>query len=286
MIENIPKPIADLALRASSRPIDAFSELISLKFFGKTNARLKAEAENEYQKTIQKGEIEREVSRSFIVEAETTKAVRQYSNMGNTLLKSAPLITSEKNTISNDNDVFWGLLEHSKEISNEKMQDLISKIIAGEYNSPETYSMSTLQTLKMLGKRELEMFERLSSLVVNGTQIPALLFLDSSNIRNILGEPSLDFASLQMLQNIGLILPNQMKRNLKNLSKAELGISYFDEKIMFKPLSDDVDVTLPDFYGLSTSGEEIIKHLNPKKMQNYITWLKDNYKVTGYEVIK
>ena len=59
-------------------------------------------------------------------------------------MTAAALITSSENKISDENDVFWGFLEHSKEISNEEMQRLIAKIIAGEYNSPGTYSMSAL----------------------------------------------------------------------------------------------------------------------------------------------
>ena len=80
-----------------------------------------------------------------------------------------------------DNDFFWNTLEHAKSVSNEEMQELIAKIIAGEYNSPGSYSMNTLQTIKILGKNELEIFERISSALINVDRIPSKIFTTSTD---------------------------------------------------------------------------------------------------------
>jgi len=66
-----------------------------------------------------------------------------------------------------DNDFFRNTVEHAKTISNEEVQELIAKIIAGEYNNPGSYSMSTLNCIKMLGKKEIELLERMGSLIIN-----------------------------------------------------------------------------------------------------------------------
>ena len=43
-----------------------------------------------------------------------------------------------------DNDFFWNTIEYAKTISNEEMQELVAKIIAGEYNEPGTYSIELM----------------------------------------------------------------------------------------------------------------------------------------------
>ena len=151
----IAKTLVTLGSEASSKSVISFSELIALKFFGKSIARLKAESVVEADKVTSRWE---EIEKPMWLQAEAVKMNRQYNNLGNVLQKTSKYITAAEHAVPDDNDLFWGLLEHAKEITSDEMQDLIAKIIAGEYNSPNTYSMSTLQVLKSLGKNELREF--------------------------------------------------------------------------------------------------------------------------------
>ena len=120
-----------------------------------------------YSRWIWKSKKRRNYGRAYI------KALRDTTNLIDTAVKSAKYINPNKtNDIKIDNDFFWNTLEHAKSVSNEEMQELIAKIIAGEYNSPGSYSMNTLQTIKILGKNELEIFERISSALINVDRIP------------------------------------------------------------------------------------------------------------------
>lgn len=286
MLPDIPKSLAELAKAVTPKPVTDFSELISLKLFGKSLARLKAEAENEGEAVKQQGAIQREVQRPFIVEIETAKAYRQYSNLGSALNKATPHIIAPKNAMRDDNDVFWGLLEHAKEISNEEMQNLIAKIIAGEYNNPETYSMSTLQILKSLGKKEIELLEKMCSLLIVGNMLPASLFLGSEVGKDFMRSAGLDFGSLQSLQGLGLFLPNSMTNTIINPEKKKYQIAYRDEKITFECINDNTDINIPNYYAPSEAGYQIIQHLNPKKNDKYIEWLKNNYQIPNYKVVE
>lgn len=283
---QIPKPIVDLAKETASKPVTSFSEFISLKLFGKSNAKLRAEAENEYDKVRQEGKIAREAREPFIIQLETMKAHRQYTNLGNALVKATPLITATEAKINDDNDIFWGLLEHAKDISNEQMQDLIAKIIAGEYNVPGTYSMSTLQILKMLGKSELELFEKIASLIVDNDRIPQELFGLGENQKVVMNNLSLDFGSLQALQSLGLILPNDMTRSIPNPDKKNLQVGYFDKQLVFAPENENYkEIKLPSFFGPSIVGRQILQHLNPRYNEAYYQWLREHYKVPNYKLM-
>jgi len=212
-------------------------------------------------------------------------AFRENTNLINIGAKSAKYIDKTKpNEIEFDNDVFWGLIEHSKQISNDDMQELISKIIAGEYNTPGMYSMSTLQTVKMLGKNELELFERMCSLIVNDYQIPKPLFSLPDEVNLFMSSIKLDFGSLQTLQCLGLFYPNVMKTTINNQDKnPKIVVTYLNQKLVFVSKNDNIlKIQLPNFYGLSFVGKQLIKHVNPKINKDYFSWLKMYYKIPNY----
>lgn len=214
--------------------------------------------------------------------------LRHTTNLIDTAVKSSKYIDQGKsNDIKMDNDFFWNTIEHAKTISNEDMQELVAKIIASEYNEPGTYSMSTLQTLKMLGKYELELFERMCSLCINGNEIPKEVFTLPDNLKAVLNLLQIDFGSLQTLQNLGLFLPNEMSRSIDNPEKMNFELKYFDREIILKPTHEiNYKISLPGFYGLSNTGKQIIQHLNSKYIEDYYIWLKVNYKISNYELIE
>lgn len=213
---------------------------------------------------------------------------RDFFNFSKTLHRLGTLIkTKPKEVIKDDNDFFWNTIEYAKSVSNEEMQELIAKIIAGEYNKPGTYSMSTLQTIKMLGKNELELFERVCSLLVDVEQIPQELFSLPDSARDLMHELHVDFGSLQTLQGLGLFLPNKMKTTLQYLKNQNFTLTYFDKSISFTPENEDIfKISSPDFYGLSSVGKQLLKHLNPQYNEKYFIWLKENYKIPNYKILE
>lgn len=240
-------------------------------------------AEGEVRKQLIHDEYQK-AKESGIVGMQYIENLRHTTNLIDTATKSAKYIDQEKpNEIKMDNDFFWNTVEHAKTISNEEMQELVAKIIAGEYNEPGTYSMSTLQTLKMLGKHELELFEKMCSLCINSDQIPQELFSLPDSIKPLMNSLGIDFGSLQTLQSLGLFLPNDMSQSLENPEKKNFAINYLGRVIRLKPTHEtNFKIHLPAYYGLSNTGKQILKHLNPVFREEYYSWLKTNYKVSNY----
>ncbi len=242
-------------------------------------------AEGEVRKQLIHDEYQK-AKESGIIGMQYIENLRHTTNLIDTATKSAKYIDQEKpNDIKMDNDFFWNTVEHAKTISNEEMQELVAKIIAGEYNQPGTYSMSTLQTLKMLGREELELFEMMCSLCINTDQIPKQIFGFPDNIKHLLNSLRIDFGTLQTLQSLGLFLPNDMTRNIDNPEKKNFKINYLDKRILYKPTHEsNFKIALPAFYSLSNTGKQILKNLNPKFNEDYFNWLKTNYKVPNYDL--
>lgn len=213
--------------------------------------------------------------------------VRKYVNLINTISKSEKYVDKDiENKIEYDNDFFWNIIEHSKTISNEQVQELIAKIIAGEYNAPGTYSISTLQAIKLLGKKELETFEKMGSLLVNKLQLPQILFSIPFEIKELMSSLDLDFGVLQEFQTFGLIFPNPMTNAQENTEGNTIIVRYFDKKILYKPIrKSDKIFNVPNYFCLSNSGIQIMNNLTPTFNEEYYKWLIKNYKVRNYEII-
>lgn len=244
-------------------------------------------AEGEVRKKLIHDEYEK-AKEEGIMGMQYIEYMRSTENLIDTAVKSSKYIDpSKSNDIKMDNDFFWNTIEHAKTVSSDEMQELVAKIIAGEYNDPGTYSMSTLQTLKMLGKNELELFEKTCSLCLNDYQVPKNVFSLPENIRPILNSLGIDFGSFQALQSLGLFLPNDMSRSIANPQKKYFALNYFNHEIRYETTHEtNFIIKIPDFYTLSITGKQIIKHLNPKFLADYYSWLKENYKIPNYKVIE
>lgn len=243
-------------------------------------------AEGDLRKKIIQDEYER-AKENGIMGIQYIENLRHITNLIETATKSAKYIDPKKpNKIEMDNDFFWNTVEHAKTISNDEMQELIAKIIAGEYNQPGTYSMSTLHTLKMLGKEELNVFEKICSLIIGLDDIPQTIFQTIEQQASFMIESGIDFGTLQMLQNLGLFLPNSMSHNRQNTEGHHYRVVYFDENLIYESLNvNNHLIKVPAYYSLSKTGLEIKKHLNPKFNQKYFEWLQKNYRINGYKFV-
>jgi hypothetical protein len=131
---------------------------------------------------------------------------RESTNLINIGAKATEHIDDSKpNNILLGNDFFWGIINHAKEVSNEDMQELIAKILAGEYNSPGTYSMSTLQILKSLGKSDLEKLSLLGVAYLPAHGFLRDFFSMDKDALNVGQEIGLDYGDFLEMQNLGLI---------------------------------------------------------------------------------
>ena len=212
--------------------------------------------------------------------------LRYTTNLIDTAVKSTKYVEEDKvNEIKMDNDFFWNTIEHSKTVSNKEVQELIAKIIAGEYNNPGTYPISTLQIIKMLGKGELMLFEKICCLLIADGQIPINLFSGKSNLKSFMKDNNIDFKKFQLLQSLQLFFPNEMSREIPNPDKKAYGFSYFDKQFVYELENEGLTlVRVPNFYGLSPAGEQILQHINPTYIKEYDEWLKANYKIKGYKL--
>jgi len=265
-------PISTTAIAAlvGSKALKVFEDVIYRRIYGVSKEELETQNKEKAKDIV----AVKEATRDFIVKSEIIKIQREYKNWGKTMSLAAPYITSEENKIKEENDFFWNILEHSKSISNEEMQILISKIIAGEYNNPETYSMSTLQVLKSIDGKLLNNFSKILGVWLVGIGVFQDIFSNIEDMKKL----EISFGQLLELQNIGLICSNESEIETSN----EITGVYIDKQVNFKVKDKTNKMRIPNFYSLTRAGKEIAQHLNIKENPNFVDWLKNKYKDNNY----
>lgn len=213
-------------------------------------------------------------------------AFRSNANLINTSIKAAKYITTEREgDIEMDNDVFWGLIEHSKTVSSEEVQELIAKILAGEYNSPGTYSMSTLQILKSLGKENLEKLAFFSSFYLLGYGFLKDLFSMEESALTVRKEVGMNYSDFLELQNLGLVQAGDYTMQV-NVAEGELVGFHTNATIhAFKATRELKNWRFPSCYKFTDAGNQISQHLIPVKSQVFEEWLVKFFVGKGFELI-
>jgi len=225
-------------------------------------------AEGEVRKKLIHDEYEK-AKENGIMGIQYISNLRETTNLIDTAVKSAKYIKEGKtNEIKMDNDFFWNTIAHSKNVSNESVQELIAKIIAGEYNAPGEYSMSTLHVIKMLGKSDIKLFQKIISLATGNDYI-----LLPSNSINALKNYGLSYDSILDLEGLGLLHSGIKSINLSkgvlNLNTKNITITSENNKVVY-------------ILAFTKAGRELAKTIQVETDNNYFNDISNMLKVEGF----
>lgn len=131
-------------------------------------------------------------------------------------------------------------------ISDEKMQQIWSKILAGEIKSPNTYTLRTLDTLKNITQSEAQLFREISKFKFLHNTVPFIV----NNIE-ILNKYNCTYANLLKLEDCGLMSLNGFV-NL-NLKDEEKNYIYTDKIVAI--INNKMKIGI---YTFTESGKQIL----------------------------
>ncbi|MDK0618847.1 DUF2806 domain-containing protein [Clostridium perfringens] len=168
-------------------------------------------------------------------------------------------LESEENV---DNDWMIRFINSVEDISNEKMQIIWGKILAGEIINPNSVSLRTLDVLRNLSKNEAKLFEKICNYIIDEQYI--------YNDNDILKKYEIIYADMLNLADYGLINSSMLISNNININENEEMLFKNDEYIvMAKSNTENIQISLPIFL-LSEAGKELSKIVNKKINSNYI----------------
>jgi hypothetical protein len=153
--------------------------------------RIKAEGQ------IEISDLQRRAFHRFLQEE-----AKKQNNIENITKKALPGLVEESKPDQIEDDWITNFFERCRLISDQEMQGLWSRVLAGEANGPGTFSKRTVNFLSDLDKNDAELFTKLCGFGwVIGNVVP-LIFDVSAETYNSQG---INFNSLSHLESIGLI---------------------------------------------------------------------------------
>jgi len=160
----------------------------------------KAEADAEIIKAQAKIEIT-ELQRRALIRFVSEEA-RNQNNIESITEKAIPQLNDSSNPQNMEDDWITNFFDKCRIVSDEEMQLLWAKVLAGEANSPGTFSKRTVNSLGSLDKTDAQLFAKLCSFVALIGDLTPLIYDEQASIYN---DQQINFNTLTHLDDIGLI---------------------------------------------------------------------------------
>ena len=233
--------------------------------------KAKAEAARiEAQSEIEITDLHRRAARRWIEE----EAQRQ-KNMEEITAKALPQLDENAKPDSIEDDWIVNFFDKSRIVSDNKMQDLWSRVLAGEANSPGTYSKRTVNFLSDLDKTEAELFTKLCGFVWQIGDIVPLVFDVQKEIYTRYG---INFNALSHLDSIGLVQFNNLT-GFKRIKLSKKLVLHYYRKPLHLNLPKDTDNELGTGKVLLTRlGQELAPICGSKPVEGFWEYVRDNWK--------
>ena len=234
-------------------------------------AQAKAEAATiEAQSEIEITDLQRRAARRWIGE----EAQRQ-RNMESITAKALPQLNENAPPSSVEDDWIVNFFEKSRIVSDNEMQELWSRVLAGEANDPGTYSKRTVNFLSDLDKGEAALFTKLCGFVwVVGNLVP-LVFDVQAEIYNKHG---INFGALQHLDSIGLVEFESLTRFRRQGISKRFTVNYYGRPLSLEMPKDAGNDLAIGTTLLTRTGNELAPICGSKPVEGFLEYVKDHWK--------
>jgi Protein of unknown function (DUF2806) len=217
-----------------SKPANTLIEKISDAVCGLAKPfqiRRVAEAEADADKIravsrIEITELERRaMSRLFAEEA------KKQHNIEAITLKALPDVSPESKPEKMEDDWIANFFDKCRLISDEQMQSLWGRILAGEANSPGKFSKRTVNLVGNLDKSDAALFSTLCSFVFE-IGVPTVLIFDFSH--KIYNDAGIFFSGVDHLESAGLLHENAASGYMRKGLSQKGFVHYFGSPVWIK----------------------------------------------------
>lgn len=263
---ELSKP-ADTLIKKVSSAVGGVFEPWQIKRVAKAEAEaslIKAESD------IEITDLHRRAMHRF-VEEEANKQ----ENMEEITKKSLPHLNDESNPNEMEDDWVTNFFDKSRIISDNEMQSLWAQVLAGEANSPGSYSKRTVNLLSDLDKKDAELFQTLCRFGWFVGGFTPLVFDPQADIYNKVG---INFGSLSHLDSLGLIQFNGISGfNRQGLPKTFV-VSYCGQPLTLTMQKETDNVLSTGNVLLTRAGVELANISNAQNVAGFVEYVKEKWK--------
>jgi hypothetical protein len=263
---KLSKP-ADTLIKKVSSAVGGIFEPWQIKRVAKAEAEaslIKATAE------IEVTDLHRRAMRRFIEE----EANRQ-ENMESITEKAIPRLKEGADPNKMEDDWVTNFFEKSRIVSDNEMQDLWASILAGEANSPGTYSKRTVNFLGDLDKKDAELFTSLCSFGWFVGPFTPLIFDCEASIYN---DKGLSFDTLTHLDSIGIIQFSGLSGFVRNNLPKNFTVLYYGEPLNLTfQKEEDNQLNIGNVL-LTQFGRELARVCQAPGVEGFVDYVKVKWK--------
>lgn len=153
-------------------------------------------------------------------------------NMELILAKSINHLDEDASPEKIEQDWIINFFEKGRLITDEEMQELWARILAGEANRPGSFSRKTVNIMEDFGKDDAELFVNACRYVWTINSMMAPIFESSGiNENPIYRSHGIEFLTLQHLEDVGLLRYNSVTGFRMNFSRKTVRADYFGKAV-------------------------------------------------------
>lgn len=194
--------------------------------------------------------------------------LQKQNNIECVVAKAYNILENEQTCSKEPVDQGWvnRFFDSVADVSDEDLQKLWGKVLAGEIKQPKSYSLRTLETLKNLSKHEAELFQKIIPYVLS---LGGSLFLSSNN--GLLEKYGIMYGEIIALDECGLINSGGLVSLSPLVSYTKPVAIYNRSKlVMLHGLEpNEVKISIGEF-GLTRAGKELFHILDCNFNDEYI----------------
>lgn len=221
-------------------------------------------------------EIENQYRKDFVDKYIKIRDKQKVENAINIVAKAEQQFNEGEQVSSEPVDKDWlnRFLDYAEDVSEEEMQKIWARILAGEVKQPKSFSLRTLDVLRNMTKEEAELFVEISKYVYGG--------------QNILNEKSIiKFESILTLNDIGLVLLESINNTVKIPSNGKIYLKLTKNKRLNIDSNESVNKEVNiHIYALSKAGEELYKIVDTNISLDVVQFIANKIKSEGNFVVK
>ena len=224
-------------------------------------------------------EVERRAARRLMHEE-----AKKQANMESITSKAVPLLSEGARPAQVEDDWITNFFDKGRLISNEDMQKLWAKVLAGEANAPGHYSKRTVNLLGSLDKADAEFFSKLCAYSWNVGQvgIPIPLIYDVND--SVYSEGGVFFGVLKHLDEIGLISFESLAA-YQRLGLPQQTISlYYDRAVIIEFQNAENNALNTGHVMFSKAGVELAAVCGSKPVAGLMDYIVKKWTEFGYKV--
>lgn len=171
----------------------------------------------------------------------------------------------------------------AEDVSNEEMQALWGKILAGEVKQPKSYSLRTLELIRNLSKKEADIFIKVANFAIkvgDGSYI-----FKGNSADKLSNDFHVNYIDIAYLKELGLILPGdfvnhqflQQPTDIQRILTAGHIVIFVQTKANTPTVAMPVEV-------FSSTGNELLKLIKTTPSFDYLTYFASSIKNENVEV--